>query len=950
LFLKKITLNGFKSFCEETELELTEGIAAIVGPNGCGKSNIVDAIKWVVGEQKTKSLRANNMVDVIFKGTDSRKPLGRASVNLTITNDNNILNLPFGEIEVSRVIYANGENEYVINKERVRLKDIHELFFDTGFGKIAYSVMEQGKIDLILSTKPEDRRYIIEEAAGITKYKTKRDESNAKLNLAAENALRARDVLKEVESQYNSMKEQAEKATLWRALHDREIELEIESNLKRIENLKKERKSLIESLEKLDRELSEMREKHGEYSLDIEEKMLYISSFETKKIDTQRELFQIESDIKVNSSELSHIKDQFSTTLNSIKQDEDKRKIIEDKIFSINDEIEDIEDRKLDFDEKILSLMKDSDFYNKSINSIEEETLELQNSIMTLKNEITKSNNRLEELRLEHRDVTDALIDKIDQSLDTIDVNADSIIRIKQELSEDTIKLLERLPRDRAFIMDILKIGEVSTDSKELLSLLQEFFNKLLELEENCKNINENIKKYIDITEIFLDDIFNPKGILQHKRAIEHKIEEININIKKFYKSMEEAEKKIVENQEKKEKHRELLGEIKINLSTILEKKNSIDKEISGKISLKNNFDLNRDELKQRIEFSNRKKEEFSEKIVKLESAISILKNKKDDMELLLRELDRDIQAENVKLAEFNKNIKDIQNVIRQKEEERENLDKRNIELKTTIKNINDSFYENFSIDLEIEEKRIEERKIEEKKNEKNIENGNNNREYDDIRKELNSIRGKKGSLGNVNLAAIDDVKELEARYKLLNEQLDDLERAKNDILQMVEEINRVSKELFIDTFEKVKTNFEKIFKRLFGGGTAEIFLTDSDNILETGIEIMVHPPGQKTQSITLLSGGQRTMIAISLMFSVFLVKPSPFCILDEIDAALDEENIDRFVKLLNEFKTRSQFVMITHNRKTMLSANVMYGVTQEEKGVSKIVSARFEKESIKNN
>ena len=939
MFLRRITLNGFKSFCEETELELTDGIAAIVGPNGCGKSNIVDAIKWAIGEQKTRSLRANSMTDVIFKGTDSRKPLGRASVTLTITNDNNILNLPFGEVEISRIIYANGENEYIINKEKVRLKDIHELFFDTGFGKISYSVMEQGKIDLILSTKAEDRRYIIEEAAGITKYKTKRDESNAKLNLATENALRARDVLKEVEFQYNNMKEQAEKAILWRAFDDRERELEIELNLKRVENLKNEQKKLIESLEKLDIELSDMKATYEEYSFNIQKKMRYIASLETKKIDTQREVFQVESDIKLNSSSISHIKDLFSNTINSIKQDEDKRKIIEDKIFSINDEIEDIEDRKLDFDDKILNLMKDSDFYTKSINNIEEDTLELQSSIGTMKEEITKSNNRLEKLRLEHRDVTDELIDKIDQSLDTIDVNADSIIKIKQELSGDTIKLLEKLPRDRAFIMDILKIGEISTDSKELISLLKEFFNKLLELEENFKSINENIKKYIDITEIFLDDIFNPKGILQQKRAIEQKIEEININIKKFSKSIEEAEKKIVENQEKKEKYKELLGEIKINLSTILEKKNSIDKEINRIISLKNSFDLNREELKQRIELSNRKKDEFNEKIAKLSDTISILNDKKGEIESLLKELDKNIQSETVKLSEFNKNIKDIHNKIELKVREIETLATRNTEVKTTIKNINDSFYENFSIDLEMEEK----------KNERNIENENSitDRVYEDIKKELNSIRGKKASLGNVNLAAIDDVKELEARYKLLSEQLDDLEKAKNDILQMVEEINRVSKELFIDTFEKVKINFEKIFKRLFGGGTAEIFLTDSDNILETGIEIMVHPPGQKTQSITLLSGGQRTMIAISLMFAIFLVKPSPFCILDEIDAALDEENIDRFVKLLDEFKTRSQFVMITHNRKTMLSANVMYGVTQEEKGVSKIVSAKFEKENI---
>ncbi len=938
MFLKKITLNGFKSFCDETELELTDGIAAIVGPNGCGKSNIVDAIKWVIGEQKTKSLRANSMTDVIFKGTDTKKPLGRASVTLTIKNDNNVLPLAFGEVEVSRVIYANGENEYIINKEKVRLKDVHELFFDTGFGKIAYSVMEQGKIDLILSTKAEDRRYIIEEAAGITKYKTKRDESNAKLNLATENTLRVRDIIKEVEGQYNSMKEQAESAMLWVALRDREIELEIELNLKRVKNLKNEQRGLIESLEKLDKELSEIKAKQEEHSFDIEKKMVYISSLETKKIDTQREVFQLESDIKINSSELSHLKDLLATTVSSLKQDEDKLKIVEQKIFSINDEIEDIEDRKLDFDDKILNLMKESEFYTKSISNIEKETEELQTSIADLKNSISESNNRLEDLRHEHRNVTDELIDKIDLSLDTIDVNADSIIKIKKELSEDTVKLLETLPKDRAFIMDILKIGEISTDSKELITMLKDFFDKLLKFEESFKNISDNINKYIDITEIFLDDIFNPKGILQQKRAIEHQMGELTINIKKFSYQSEEAQKKIVENQEKKEKHKELLGEIKINLSTILEKKNSIDKEINRIISLKNSFDLNRDELSQKIEFSIRKREEFTEKIASIEEKTLTLKEKKSEMDTLLKELDTNIQSENSNLSEFTKNMREIQSKIDEKQEKIETLAIKNTEVKTTIRNITDSFYENFSIDLEEEEKKGKENRTHSEEEKE--------RDYEDIRKELLSIKGKKSSLGNVNLAAIEEVKNLEARYKLLTEQLDDLERAKNDILQMVDEINRVSKELFVEAFEKIKINFEKIFKKLFGGGTAEIFLTDSDNVLESGIEIMVHPPGQKVQSITLLSGGQRTMIAISLMFATFLVKPSPFCILDEIDAALDEENVTRFIKLLDEFKTRSQFVMITHNRKTMLSANVMYGVTQEEKGVSKIVSAKFEKDN----
>jgi len=348
--------------------------------------------------------------------------------------------------------------------------------------------------------------------------------------------------------------------------------------------------------------------------------------------------------------------------------------------------------------------------------------------------------------------------------------------------------------------------------------------------------------------------------------------------------------------------------------------------------SQKSNYQTLKDELNQKIKFADAKIEEIRDDIEELESSLLELKENKSSFEKRLKEIDSEIQKENMKVSEQNKYIREIQNRLMVKQGQIEKFNVRIAEADTTITNIYDSFYENFSINLSEYESK-----------------GGyiTNRSYDDVRKDLTDVRTQKHSLGNVNLMAIEECKTLSERYNLLNEQLTDLEKAKKDILQMMDDISKVSEELFIKTFNQIKINFHKLFRKLFDGGNAEMTLTNPDNLLETGIEIIAHPPGQKTQSITLLSGGQRTMTAISLMFATFLVKPSPFCILDEIDAALDEENVTRFVSLLDEFKETSQFIMITHNKKTITAAQVMYGVTQEEKGVSKIVSARFAEKTL---
>jgi chromosome segregation protein len=931
MYLKKLVINGFKSFCDRQEITFVRGSSAIVGPNGCGKSNIVDAIRWVVGEQRYKDIRVNSMTGVIFKGTEDRKGLGRAEVRLTFVNDKNILPINYEEVEVSRVIFASGESEYYINNQKVRLRDIHELFFDTGIGKSAYSIMEQGKIDRILSNKPEDRRYIIEEAAGITKYKVKREDAENKLHQSDENIIRIRDIIKEVKGQYDHMKDQAEKAEKYKVLYDREIDIEIELNLNRISRQKTTRDDLNGKLEKATGEMEAASEKLESLKDGVEDKLKNLNDLENTKIDTQRRIFQQESQINTVMTKSSLYRDQVSQLEKSINSDQEKIKSFTEKVASIDKEVADIESSRKQIEEEILSLTRDNDQYTNTIKTLTAEITDLEQTVKDLEKENVQKNGDVADKTIELRDITDKLIEKIDESLNIIEVNADDIQGFKSVISENLEWLTDVLPKRRAFLNDVVKTGYLSGDSKEFPKLLDELDGSLSEANDRLANLSESVDKYIKTTGIFLDDVFDPKGVLQQKRAVERTITDLQETIGKNLDRIVISREDISEKKSQRDEAREVQGEIKVNLSMLREKKNSCDNDIQRLMSMRDHYANSSDEITRKLEYNRGRIEEISKELAEYDTSLAALKKEKKGLEDEIGKLDMAIQKENDSMSSTQKSIKDINQRWLQKKESVEKINISIAEANTTIKNIYDSFYENFSINLtEYESK------------------GGyiSGRGYDEIRSDLAGIKSRKSALGNVNLMAIEEYKSLEERYNLLLEQLEDLEKARKDINVMIVEINRVSEDLFKKTFDQIKVNFHKLFRKLFDGGTADMKLTDPENLLTTGIDIIAHPPGQNTQDIIQLSGGQRTMIAIALMFATFLVKPSPFCLLDEIDAALDEENVTRFTRLLKDFKESSQFVMITHNKKTIASADVMYGVTQEEQGVSKIVSAKFVEEN----
>ncbi|HQB62432.1 MAG TPA: hypothetical protein PK899_12335, partial [Spirochaetota bacterium] len=486
---------------------------------------------------------------------------------------------------------------------KVRLKDIQELFFDTGVGKSAYSVMEQGKIDMILSNKPEDRRYIIEEAAGITKYRVKREEADSKLYQAEENIIRIKDIVKEVKTQFERSSDQAKKADEYRRLYDREKELEIELNLNRIVKHKQNKSELTDELEKATKDLEQVKKQIDSLEDGLEERMIFLNDMENQKIDKQREIFQIESEIRILTSRNSSLKEQLITHISGLKSEKEKIDMADKKIAELSDEVKGIEDARIEMEEKLLNLVKDEGFYNSSVTDIETRVKNNEETILNIKKEVDSLNRRVEERRVEHKNITDKMIERIDQILNLIDVDSSEIIKIKENLKIKIKNISEELPKRRAFIDDIVNSGFISKNSSEIINILKELKEKIVSIETNLFEVDRDLNAYIKSTEVFMDDLFNPEGIIQTKKRIEIDINKTIENIKKSNEHIERLQIENRENNVKKEEYKDVLHNIRINISTIREKTNSMDKELSRILYLKDSIENGKDEAARKAEF-----------------------------------------------------------------------------------------------------------------------------------------------------------------------------------------------------------------------------------------------------------------------------------------------------------------------------------------------------------
>ena len=1180
MYLKRLEMQGFKSFADKTILEFRPGITGVIGPNGSGKSNISDAIRWILGEQSMKSLRGSKTQDIIFAGTQNRKSLGFAEASLVFDNTDGALPIEFSEVTITRKIYRSGETGYYINKTACRLKDVIELFMDTGIGRDGYSIIGQGKVDEILSNKSEDRRHIFEEAAGIVKYRARKEETEKKLEQTKLNLLRINDIIIEIEGNLEPLQLQSDKAKKYLNLKEELKNIEIglfiynidkykkdlealaqdedimkstlnqeEGKLEKIKILKEELKDEIdeittkieemqnigfESQKKIEQcnsninvaeakiqsnkeiaernkiEISELQEKIASLKSDIEQKESRKSNLKENKAKFENELKEKEEELAKLTAKLSSKELEMEEIKKIIEKNTDRKYELQAEISKKQANIENLEKRKNQLNQEISSqtleidririkkediarefnetesnrnnILKKIEEIRKQKNEITTKIKEFEIQIANLTNEMrmkTSRYNFLVETEKEKegyiKSVKSLLIDcekakELGKGMhgvlaNIIDVPKEyqtaiemclgaSLQNIVTETEEDAKKLIEHLRVNnlgRASFLPITsvkgkKLDNIKGKKDGVIGIacdLIKFDKKYEQIVLNLLGrtvIVDNMQNAIKLSKennysfriITLEgDVINPSGaitggsvakktvnILGRSKEIEELSKEINdikTKISKLEKSKEEYEDSSEDVLEEAEHLEKQLQEIEISYATEKQRVESIDENIQtirDRINKQKEEVLKSEENKKELLNSKELDEQEMSKISKeneeKQSIIDEFANSNKDSQTYIDNLNEDITDLKISVSSFNESEMSIQEMSEMINKEIETHTK-NVEIKKA--QIEKDEKENIELEKQIEEtkKQIEEIKFQVSNSGENIEKLKKDRvsknekltkkedeqtdEFkviEDLKAQVTKLEVKKSKieediteiinkmweeyeltpnnagnypmpenvqltqrkvnnlrtdireLGSVNVDSIEEYKNLKQRYDFMCEQRLDLESTMAKLNKVIAEMLDVMKTQFKEKFEIINKNFGEVFKELFGGGMAEVSLTDENNILESGIEINAQPPGKKLQSMLLLSGGERAFTAIALLFAILKINPAPFCVLDEIEAALDDVNVYRYAEYLKKFAKDTQFLVITHRKGTMEAADTIYGVTMEEKGISKLLSMKL--------
>lgn len=1182
MYLKQLEVHGFKSFAEKIELNFADGINAVVGPNGSGKSNISDAIRWVLGEQSAKTLRGSKMEDIIFAGSEQKKALGFADVSLSIDNSDLRLPVGFTEINITRRMYRSGESEYYINKTACRLKDIYELFMDTGIGRDGYSIIGQGRIDEILSNKSEDRRQIFEEAAGIVKFKNRKQEAERKLENTKQNITRVLDIIEEISTQLEPMKEQAEVAKRYRDILQELKGIEINLLLGSIDKfkgrleavnkdlagiqsyieektslgqkledalrrLKFELYTLEKSIEQLQQEVHQLengvQHQEGEYKV-IQEKINSIDTVfsrlnqrkreqeqEYKKStevieesDRHRELLmvqqqQLQSSIDEKSKQFDNYYESISekeTALDNMQQQyinlintqsEIKSKI--NSSFAFLENIskrstqikEDVSRLELQLEEKKtgvrLAQQNLEEARNKSKqykDLLEEQKLKkqqldkaaqrLEHEISNIKSSKDNIASRLHVLEDMEKDfegysksvkallanaghITKGMLGAVGEMLHVesmhvaaIDVALGGQVQsVVTETEEDAKLLIEHLKKHklgRATFLPISSIKPRTFNDREKSSFkIDGFIGVAADLVSNDKKIDniisnllgriavvDNMDTAIKLARMthydfrivtLAGEIINAGGsitggslnavtssVLSRKNEIEQlkqKYQEIKENFEKLLEELGATKQKIAANDMSITNSTDQYHKQQIELTSLDNKCESLNAEmqiIMDRISISNkeSDDLNRDsqetdvliaenqakdrqleenkkeleskishmqaDMKQLNEIKDAHNSEITDLKVKLsaiEQNIKSLLQQGHELQQKIKQLELDIQAtmdemnqSETNSTNYDEQLKDTEAQIKELKQQLKHKQKE-LQLQLENKQKHQSAIENSEESIRISQQEVQDAQnnlhrveMQKAKVEFELENAelklletyelnyHNAQSYRDetinltwAARRVEELKSEIRTMGTVNVNAVEEYQKLNERYEFLNNQVDDLTKARESLTQVIMEIAEHMKEQFITEFHKINTNFNEVFVQLFGGGQAQLVLSDAENVLESGIEIIARPPGKKLQNLMLLSGGERALTAIALLFGILKMKPAPFCVLDEIDAALDDANVDRYAAFLKEFAATTQFIIVTHRKGTMEAADCLYGVSMEDNGISKLISVKLE-------
>jgi len=899
MYLKSMNIIGFKTFADETDLIFDPGFTAVVGPNGSGKSNIVDAIRWVLGEKSAKGLRGEKMDDVIFHGSETREPAGFSEVSIHLDNSNKIFHIDFPTVKITRRLYPDLTNEYYINNSRSLRKDVEKLLMDTGVGKSSYSIMEQGKVDQILNSKPEDRRAIFDEAAGISRFKQDRIDTEKKLQYTSQNLLRIFDIMSTMERELETKEKQAKRAEKYFGLKNDLTE--IDKNLRYLKW-----KSLKNRQKKVETELQEVSEKNQSIMKKMNDDARLLESFEEKKYEMERKIAEIDRKLLDFLSQKEILREKIEKN-KSIILEFDKR--VGEESYSLDNDLQ----KKEKYDGEKLSLEESLD---QVLNGLEDTEKNIQILISRKQNLDTE----MESLR---RDST--------QKEERIKENDKNFFGLREELKDIIVSLINQIEERKK---EYSQLEEKRKDMKfYLLSGIDEFLNSIQSGSSN--SITENklmeykvfLQNFIEIEDIFRDIIFDKDGMLSKKEGLDIKIEELIQYNDSLTEKIRENAKNIDDLYYRINEIKEEIVKLEKYILEMNSKKESLGEQKKSITGFLNDTEYRIQSSKHTIESINNRKKGFEDEVI-------ILEEKIESSYTEFLKISKILESEKIELKEIHSKILELKNSSGRDQEEFKSLlplisdlERKSSVLKTQLDSFSEELYNDYSMtDLELES-----------------EKQNTSLKQDVEESKLREIKSEIQLLGSINPLAIDEYQSIKEVYEHHRSQKEDIEKSKNDIEGVLKNINLESEKIFLEIFELIRINFQETFSTLFNGGRAMIELTDKNDLLNSGIEIIAEPPGKHVQNLKLLSGGEKSMTVIALLFAIYMVRPSPFCFLDEIDAALDEVNKTRFCQILDKFKDKSQFIVVTHAPPTISRANTIFGVTSEEPGVSKVVSLKME-------
>ncbi len=1164
--LNKLILKGFKSFANKTEIVFTPGVTTIVGPNGSGKSNISDAVRWVLGEQSNKSLRANKASDVIFQGTEEKKALGYAQVSIVFSNDDNALPVEYQEVEVTRRMYRSGESEFLINNKKARMKDVRELFLDTGVGKDGYSIIGQGRIDEILSNKPEDRRAIFEEASGVSKYRYKKEESLRKLDKTEANLLRIKDILYEIEQNEARLKGESEKAREYKGLMEEYKKVDVSISYNAYEKIEKKLLKFTADKERLidDLKLSEIKNKEVEESAaplqaELKKYEALIDEIKEQRNKDLRDFDINRQKLEINKEKLKSIEDKVLD--NKLKEKEHENKLLESEekiktlslvkksseetLLNIAKELESLKNENASYDRTSyddamnmgLALDKELEALrlsienknnnkatqNEKLTDIEKKISDKEDELNKQNDEFDKANSNLndlnkafgekEELYKKAKDEITAKVDELAKSKDAyfalendirvleksyemhknLEENLDGYYRSVKEIAKAAKK--NHFKSESRLVVDIFNCDEKYSlaiesalqsnlqaividrddDAKEYIDFLKKnnygratfyplnrynsrsnenynikdkdaigFASELITYDKKYDNLFKSLLQRTVVTTTFdaalriskvykqyryvsLDgQIINSSGSIvggsQVKSSFisrKHMLTKLMDEINEKKKSLEAAKAALINKEEELKSEKTSYDKLNEEIIAINEKINTAKKEINSleiniafaqrdiseaktqREELTKSLEALEEEIaqgtkdleelkskklehektieaeKELIKGFEEEKDRRNEKLLQISVEKSTLEAKlerteediaisqeyiaksqeiKDGLANDFKELSKNKEAlenENASIMDFLKKNEELEqeyiDKINQKTDEKEKVLSKIFDLQNEIKTcqegiiaIKDEINKN---EVLLARNEVMKDNIKEKLSNDyfiNVENIDKESLVKASSKDLKELQEKIDALGDVSLSSIKEYEDTLTRLEFLRKQYDDMQESKENLLNIIDDIDETIKIKFKDNFNIIQGYFSEIFQNLFGGGEAKIYISDESDILNSGIEIEARPPGKSMQSLSLLSGGEKTLTAIALLFAVLKSKPSPFCILDEIDAALDDANISKYTAYLDRIKDETQFILITHRKVTMEISDAIYGITMKEKGISSILSMKL--------